>query len=74
VTKYVRHGYTVASNTGRQAVVSKRRRVNVPLNTVLVVLTGGLWLAVVAVRLLDRPTDRVLLSVDGSGELRGECS
>ena len=74
VTKYVQHGYTVASRTGRQAVVSKRQRVNVPLNTLLVLLTGGLWLGVVAVRLLDWPTDRVLLSVDESGELRGDFS
>lgn len=74
VTRYVQHGYKVDSSTGRRAVVSKRQRVNVPLNAFLVLLTGGLWLAVIAVRLLDWPTDRVLLTVDESGELRGEFS
>lgn len=74
VTKYVQHGYSVRSNTGRQAVVVKRQTVNVPLNLVLVILTGGFWLILLALRLLNWPTDRVVLSVDESGELQGEFS
>jgi hypothetical protein len=74
VTKYVQHGYTVRSNTGRQAVVAKRQSVNVPLNLVLAILTGGFWLILLAIRLLNWPTDLVVLSVDESGELQGEFS
>ena len=74
VTKYVQHGYRVRSNTGRQAVVAKRQSVNVPLNAVLAILTGGFWLILLAIRLLNWPTDRVVLSVDESGELQGEFS
>lgn len=74
VTKYAQHGYSVVSNTGRQAVVSKRQRVNVPVNALLALLTGGLWLVVLALRLLNRPVDRVVLTVDDSGDLRGEFS
>jgi hypothetical protein len=74
VTTYVRHGYTVRSNTGRQAVVVKRQSVNVPLNALLALATGGLWLIVLALRLLNWPVDQAVLTVDGSGELRGEFS
>lgn len=74
VTRYVQHGYTVRSNTGRQAVVTKRQRVSVLLNLLLALLTGGLWLIVLALRLLNWPTDRVVLTVEDSGELRGEFS
>ena len=74
VTKYVQHGYSVRSNTGRQAVVAKRQSVNVPLNLVLAILTGGFWLILLAIRLLSWPTDLVVLSVDESGELQGEFS
>ena len=74
VTKYVQHGYTVRSNTGRQAVVAKRQSVNVPLNAVLAILTGGFWLVLLAIRLLKWPTDLVVLSVDETGELQGRFS
>jgi hypothetical protein len=74
VTRYVEHGYTVRSNTGRQAVVAKQQSVNVPLNLVLAILTGGFWLILLAIRLLNRPTDLVVLSVDETGELQGRFS
>jgi hypothetical protein len=74
VTRYVEHGYRVRSNTGRQAVVAKRQSVNVPLNAVLAILTGGFWLILLAVRLLNWPTDLVVLSVDETGELQGRFS
>lgn len=74
VTKYVQHGYRVRSNTGRQAVVAKRQSVNVPLNAALAILTGGFWLVLLALRLLNWPTDVVVLSVDGSGDLQGRFS
>ena len=74
VAKYVRHGYTVKSNDGRQAVVAKRQSVNVLLNLLLVIITGGIWLIILALRLLNWPTDRAVLTVDASGELRGEFS
>ena len=70
----MRHGYTVKSNDGRQAVVAKRQSVNVLLNLLLVIITGGIWLIILALRLLNWPTDRAVLTVDASGELRGEFS
>jgi len=74
VAKYVQHGYSVKSNNGRQAVVVKRQQVNVLLNLGLTIITGGLWLIVLALRLLNWPTDRAVLTIDAAGELRGEFS
>lgn len=74
VARYVAHGYSVQSNTGRQAVVVKRQRINLLLNLLLIVITGGVWLIVFAVRLLNWPTDRVVLTVNGQGDLTGDFS
>jgi hypothetical protein len=68
VSKYLEHGYSVRSIRGRRAVVTKRQRVNVLLNLLLALVTGGLWLIVLAVRLLNWPTDRVVLTIDDRGE------
>jgi hypothetical protein len=74
VARYVQHGYSVTSNDGHQAVVVKRQRVNVLLNLLLTIVTGGLWLVVLALRLLNWPTDRAVLTIDSAGELSGEFS
>ncbi len=74
VARYVLHGYTETFNDGHQAVVVKRQRVNVPLNLALTIITGGFWLVVLALRLLNWPTDRAVLTVDSAGELSGEFS
>lgn len=74
VGRYVLHGYSETFNDGHQAVLVKRQRVNVPLNLALTIITGGFWLVVLALRLLNWPTDRAILTVDASGELSGEFS
>lgn len=62
VAEYVRRGYSVESRTDTQAVVSKKKRIGWLLNTVLTVLTGGLWLIVVVYKLINRKVERVVLS------------
>jgi hypothetical protein len=74
VTRYVQNGYVVQSNTGRQAVVGRRQQVKVLLNLALALVTGGLWLVVLAIRLLDWPVDRVVLTVDEWGVLNAQFS
>jgi hypothetical protein len=74
VARYVQHGYRVQSHTGTQAVVARRQRVHVLPNLLLAVVTGGIWLGFLGIRLLNWPTDRAVLSVDASGELTGEFS
>lgn len=74
VETYARHGYTVRSRSAFRAVVARRQRVQVPLNLLLVILTGGLWLIVLALRLLNWPLDSVVLVVDEHGTLIPEFS
>jgi hypothetical protein len=74
VTRYVQNGYVVQSKTDRQAVVGRRQQVKVLLNLALALITGGLWLIVLAIRLLDWPVDRVVLTVDDWGVLNAEFS
>ena len=62
VSEYVRKGYSVESRTDTQAVVTKKKRIGFLLNTVLTVLTGGLWLIVVVYKLVNRKVERVVLS------------
>jgi hypothetical protein len=74
VARFVRNGYTVESNTGTQAVVAKRQRISWLPNILLAIVTGGLWLVVLAIKLIDWPRDRAVLTIDASGELQGEFS
>lgn len=74
ITTYALNGYKVESDTGWRVVVGKRQRVHVLSNFALVLLTGGLWLVVLAIRLTNWPVDRAVLSVDVDGRLLGEFS
>jgi hypothetical protein len=74
VARYLQHGYSVVSNSGTRAVVAKRQQVSVLLNLGLALITGGLWLIVLAIRLLNWPADRAVLAVDEWGGLTGEFS
>ncbi len=74
VAVYVRHGYTVALSSAHRAVVQRPQQVKVMLNLGLALITGGVWLVVLAVRLLNRPMDRVVLTVDEWGVLVPEFS
>ncbi|WP_442574166.1 hypothetical protein ACSBPH_09835 [Microbacterium sp. F51-2R] len=69
VARYARDGYTVESNADGQAVLAKVRRMGWFWNTVLVLLTGGLWLIYVIYRALNRKKEIVILSVDSNGRV-----
>lgn len=62
VAEYVARGYAVESRTDTQAVVSRRKRIGWFLNTVVTVLTGGLWLIVVLYKVINRKVERVVLT------------
>ena len=62
VQKYVNDGWAVESRTETQAVVTKKKRIGWFFNIVLSVLTGGLWLLVVLYKVINRKTERVVLS------------
>ena len=62
VAAYVAKGYAVESRTDTQAVVTKKKRIGWFANTVLTVLTGGIWLIVVVYKLINRKVERVVLT------------
>lgn len=70
VARMVGAGFSVESRTDSQAVLSKRARIGWLWNTVLAVLTGGLWLIVVVYRVINRKTERVVLTVGADGRVR----
>ena len=71
-TAYVQEGYKLDSLTSWQAVLSRRQRVRIGVNLVLTLLTAGFWLIILALRLLNWPMDRVVLTIDEHGKLDGE--
>jgi hypothetical protein len=62
VAEYVAKGWAVESRTETQAVVSKKAHIGWFWNIVLSVLTGGLWLLVVLYKVINRKTQRVVLT------------
>lgn len=70
VARWVAQGYAVESRTESQAVLVKRRRIGWFWNTVLTLLTGGLWLIYVVYRLVNRGADRVVLTIGADGKVR----
>ena len=70
VAKHVSRGYHVQSVSQGQAVLSKNKRMGWFWNTVLTLLTGGLWLIYVIYRALNRKAETVIVTVDVCGKVR----
>ncbi len=70
VASYVRRGFGVESRTRSQVVMARTRRIGWFCNSILVLLTGGLWLIYVIYRLANRKVDRVVLTVTGRGGVK----
>ncbi|WP_143320104.1 hypothetical protein [Cellulomonas iranensis] len=63
VARLVGKGYAVESRTESQAVLVRKRRIGLFWNVVLSFITVGFWLIVIAYRLINRKSDRVVLTV-----------
>lgn len=63
VARLVSQGYAVEARTESQAILVKKRRIGLFWNVVLSVITSGIWLIVIAYRLINRKADRVVLTV-----------
>jgi hypothetical protein len=74
VDAYVQEGYKLESLSSWQAVVTRRQRVRVGVNVLLTVITAGFWLLILALRLLNWPVDRAVLTIDADGNLGGAFS
>lgn len=69
VAKYAAKGWTVSNVTSAQAVLQRKKRIGWFWNIVLTVVTGGLWLIVIVVRLVNRKMETVILAVDLYGNV-----
>lgn len=65
VASYVARGYGIESRTRSQVVLARTRRVGWFWNSLLVILTSGIWLIYVVYRLANRKVDRVVLTAAG---------
>ena len=66
VMQYTRQGYNLLNSTPTEAVVSKLKKQSTFWNVVLTLLTGGLWLIVIFLRLKPQ---RLLISVNEFGKV-----
>jgi hypothetical protein len=69
VARLASKGWTVNSVAGSQAVLQRKKRIGVFWNLLLAILTGGLWLIVVIVRLVNRKIETRVLTVDAFGKV-----
>lgn len=69
IADYTRKGWTVQSVTTGQAILTKNKRIGWFWNTVLVLITAGLWLIYVIYRALNRKNDTVVINVDAYGKV-----
>lgn len=70
VAANVATGWTVQFASPDQVVLTKVARMGWFFNTVLVILTAGLWLIYVIYRALNRKVDRLVLTVDARARVR----
>lgn len=70
VARHVARGYAVESRTASQVVLVKQRRIGWFWNTILVLVTGGLWLIYVIYRVVNRKADRVVFTLGADDKVR----
>jgi maltodextrin utilization protein YvdJ len=64
VARWARNGWTVSSVSGPSAVLQRKKRIGWFWNLLLTIVTGGLWLIVVVIRVINRKIETVILTVD----------
>lgn len=58
IAALVGQGFTVDHNDGTTAVLSRKKPLSIPLNLLGVVLTGGLWLVYILIRIVNPKVER----------------
>ena len=79
IAEYAREGWTISSVFAGQAVAQRKERVGTDkfwingifwtISIILVFVTGGIWLGVIAIWYLTRKNETVVLSVDEAGHV-----
>ena len=70
IAKLVRDGYSVQSTTGTQAILTRNKKIGLVGNIILTLITGFLWLVVIAYRIVNRKGHTVIVSVDAFGNVQ----
>ena len=69
VAKQAAKGWTVNSVSGGQAVLSRKTKIGFWLNAILALITGGIWLIVVLVKVINRKVETLIVTVDAFGKV-----
>lgn len=69
VARFAAKGWTVSSVVGNQAVLQRKKRIGFWGNLFLTFFTWGLWLIVVALRILNRKIESLILTIDHYGKV-----
>lgn len=69
VARYAARGWTVSSVQGQQAVLQRQKRIGWFWNLILTLVTGGLWLIVVIIRVVNRKVESLIVTVDAYGRI-----
>lgn len=69
VARYAARGWMVSSVQGQQAVLQRQKRIGWFWNLILTLITGGLWLIVVIIRVVNRKVESLIVTVDAYGRI-----
>lgn len=69
VAKQASRGWTVQTVSSGQAVLSRNVKIGWFWNIILSLLTAGLWLIVVIVRVVNRKKETLVIQVDAYGRV-----
>jgi hypothetical protein len=67
VARLAAQGWTVGSVSGGQGILQRKKRIGWFWNTILALVTAGLWLIVVIVRVVNRKIETRVVTVDAYG-------
>lgn len=62
-------GWTVTSLTTGQAILQRNKRLGWFWNLIFTVLSAGLWLIVVFLKVIDRETETIVITADSAGNI-----
>ena len=69
VARYANQGWTVSSVSAGQAVLQRKKRIGWFWNLLLVIITAGLWLIVIIIRVVNRKIETRIVRVDAYGRV-----
>lgn len=70
VARQLGKGWMLQSRTESQAVLVRTKKMGLFWNVVLTILTGGIWLIVIVIRMFNRKSKVRTITVDLNGKVR----